>query len=680
MSAHAHAPAPAATPAQPAIAYARGSYTDEQLLHFYEQLLTPRLIEEKMLSLLRQGRVSKWFSGIGQEAISVGCALGLARDEYIFTMHRNLGVFTAREVPFGKLYAQWQGKRTGFTKGRDRSFHFGDPEHHIVGMISHLGPQLSLAAGVGLAHRLRGEGKVSLAFTGEGATSQGEFHEALNLAAVWRLPTIFVIENNGYGLSTTTAEQYACGSLVDRALGYGMEGLSIDGNNILEVYGTIARLADDLRQNPRPVLVECRTFRMRGHEEASGVKYVPQALFEQWGPRDPVATYRAWLLGEGLLDEERDQDLRQAIKSMVLAGLAEGDVQPEPVAAGAEELADVYAPVPPATLPTLEETAAGERELRFVDAVSEGLGQAMEQHEGLVLMGQDIGAYGGVFKVTDGFVARFGESRVRNTPLCESGVIGAALGYHIASGAPAMVEMQFADFVTCGFNQIVNNLAKLHYRWGQSANVVVRMPTGGGMSAGPFHSQSTEAWFAHVPGLRVVYPSTPADAKGLLLEAFRDPNPVMYFEHKGLYRSANGVVPEGPYRVPFGQARLVRAGSAATVVTYGLGVRWAEEACAKTGYDLEIIDLRTLVPLDMATVLASVRKTGRVLVLHEDTQFLGLGAEIAAQITEQAFVDLDAPVMRVGSAETPIPFAAALEAEFMGRSRVEGALNDLMKW
>ena len=661
------------------LVYVRSDHSDARLLELYRHLLTPRLIEQKMLSLLRQGKVSKWFSGIGQEAISVGCALALKPDEYIFTMHRNLGVFTAREVPFDRLYAQWQGKLNGFTKGRDRSFHFGSKEHHIVGMISHLGPQLSLAAGVGLAHTMRQENKVSLAFTGDGATSQGEFHEALNLAAVWKLPTIFVIENNGYGLSTPVEEQYACGALVDRAKGYGMEGVSIDGNNVLEVYGTIERLANDLRRDPRPVLVECRTFRMRGHEEASGVKYVPPELLEEWGRRDPLDNYEAWLIEEGILSAADRDELRANIKQDILDGIAAGEAGEDPSEDLTSELADVYAETPEDALPVLTEVEAGAtREMRFVDAVSEGLAQAMEQHPGLVLMGQDIGAYGGVFKVTDGFVARFGESRVRNTPLCESGVIGAALGYHIASGAPAMVEMQFADFVSCGFNQIVNNLAKLHYRWGQTANVVIRMPTGGGMAAGPFHSQSNEAWFAHVPGLRVVYPSTPADAKGLLMESFLDPNPVMYFEHKGLYRSAQGVVPEGAYRIPFGRARIVREGSAATVVTYGLGVRWAEAAFAKTGHDIEIIDLRTLVPLDIATVLTSVRKTGRALVLHEDTSFAGLGAEIAAQITEAAFEHLDAPVVRVAGAESPIPFAPVLEGAFMGSSRLEAALEKLL--
>ena len=684
-----------------AIHFARGTYTDAELLGLYRQLLRPRLIEEKMLRLLRRGKVSKWFSGIGQEAISVGCALALEDDEYVFTMHRNLGVFTARGVPFGRLYGQWQGRLNGYTKGRDRSFHFGAPAHHIVGMISHLGPQLSLAAGVGLAHRLRGEGKVALAFTGDGATSQGEFHEALNLAAVWRLPVVFVIENNGYGLSTPTEQQYACEALVDRARGYGMEGISVDGNNVLEVHRTIARLAEGLRADPRPVLVECRTFRMRGHEEASGVKYVPPERLEEWARRDPLETYAAWLRSEGLLTDGAEARERAGVEAEIERGLAEGEAAAAPVYDAGAERADVYAPsnveswapgLP--ALPTLGEAGGATRELRFVDAVAEALAQAMERHAGLVLMGQDIADYGGVFKATEGLLARFGASRVRNTPLCESGVVGAAIGYHLATGAPAMVEMQFGDFVTCAFNQLVNNAAKLHYRWGQSVNLVVRMPCGGGVGAGPFHSQTNEAWFAHVPGLKVVYPSSATEAKGLLLASFDDPNPVLFFEHKGLYRSETAEVPTGAYRVPLGEARVVREGTRATVVTYGLGVRWAEEACAKTGgdaagggattaadaADVEIVDLRTLVPLDIETVVASVRKTGRALVVHEDNLFGGVGAELAAQVAERAFDALDAPVMRVGGAETPIPFARELEAGYEGRARVAAALARLLAY
>ena len=652
--------------------YDRGQLSEPQLLSLYEQLLRPRLIEEKMLKLLRQGKVSKWFSGIGQEAISVGATAALLPDEFIFTMHRNLGVFTSREVPLARLFAQWQGKATGYTKGRDRSFHFGAPEHHIVGMISHLGPQLSLAAGVALAHKLSGAGRVSLAFTGEGGTSQGEFHEALNTAAVWQLPVIFVIENNGYGLSTPTEEQYRCASLADRGPGYGMRALSIDGNNILEVYRTISELAAELRDNPEPILLECRTFRMRGHEEASGTKYVPEELMTAWAEKDPVAHFETYLREEGLLTEGKISYRKDKIKKEIQAALdtvaAEPRIQSTPTA----ELADVYAPGVPAPV----EPSGEPRELRLVDAISDGLREAMRRDDRLVLMGQDIGEYGGVFKITEGFTAEFGADRVRNTPLCESAIVGIGLGLAIA-GYRSMVEMQFADFVSCGFNQIVNNLAKIHYRWGQAAGCVIRMPTGGSVGAGPYHSQSTEAWFYHVPGLKIVYPANPHDAKGLLLAALADPNPVLYFEHKALYRKLSGPVPAGYYTLPIGKAARVREGSALSIVTYGLGVHWAEEAVTELDIDADIIDLRSLAPLDFAAVAESVNRTGRLLILHEDTLTGGIGADIAAYVGEHCFEQLDAPILRVAALDTPVPFAAQLEADFLPTRRLHAALRKL---
>lgn len=656
------------------IKYAKKGFKPETLLHLYEQLVKPRLIEEKMLNLLRQGRISKWFSGIGQEAIAVGAACALLPDEVIFTMHRNLGVFTARDMPLDRMFCQWQGKRLGYTKARDRSFHFGAMEHHIVGMISHLGPQLSLAAGVALAHKLRQEGRVSLAFTGEGATSEGEFHEALNVAAVWKLPVIFVIENNGYGLSTTANEQYACKNLVDRAIGYGMRSAQIDGNNILEVYSTIQKIAGELRENPEPFLLECMTFRMRGHEEASGTKYVPKELMEEWAKKDPLDNYERWLLETGVLDEKRQKSFREAYKKEILEAVEVMFNEPEPVPDTAEELHDVYAPALPAVEPT-----AATRDLRFIDAITDGLREAMRRHPELVLMGQDIADYGGVFKITQGFVEEFGKARVRNTPLCESAIVGIGLGLSL-KGIKSMVEMQFADFVTCGFNQIVNNLAKLHWRWGQTADMVVRMPAGGGTGAGPFHSQSNEAWFTHVPGLKVVYPSTPHDAKGLLLAAFEDPNPVLYFEHKALYRSENGPVPEGYYTVEIGKARQVRTGNDVSIITYGLGVRWAEKAVADLDLDADIVDLRSLVPLDYEAIAASVKRTNRVLILHEDTLFGGLGGEIAAWISEHLFEYLDAPVLRAASLDTPVPFAIPLEQNFFPVERMKEQLQKLIAY
>jgi 2-oxoisovalerate dehydrogenase E1 component len=657
--------------------FAKYQYSPEEKILLYKQLVKPRLIEEKMLILLRQGKVSKWFSGIGQEAISVGCAAALHEDEKIFTMHRNLGVFTTRNMPLYRLFSQWQGKANGYTKGRDRSFHFGAPEHSIIGMISHLGPQLSLAAGVALAHKLSGEGKVSLAFTGEGGTSQGEFHEALNTAAVWKLPVIFVIENNGYGLSTPVNEQYACEQLADRAAGYGMKSVVIDGNNILEVYDTIRNIAGQMRNQPEPWLVEAVTFRMRGHEEASGTKYVPKELMDMWALKDPIENFEKYLLQEGVLTTTQIEEIQSEIRAEIDTHYAMADAEPAIQSSEAGELADVYAPY---EQQVVEAAPSPSSEKRFVDAVSMALDQAMAKHSNLVLMGQDIAEYGGVFKVTQGLVEKYGKDRVRNTPLCESAIIGIALGASL-NGYKSMVEMQFADFVTCGFNQIVNNLAKLHYRWGANADVVIRMPSGGGVAAGPFHSQSNEAWFAHTPGLKVLYPATVYDAKGMLLAAFEDPNPVMFFEHKALYRQLTDHIPDGYYTVEIGKASVARKGTDCTIITYGMGVHWALKLASEINYDIEVLDLRTLLPLDYEAIGQSVRKTGRVLILHEDTLFGGLGGEISAYISEHHFEYLDAPVVRAAGLDTPIPFTKSLEDHiFMPVHRLKSQFEKLMAY
>lgn len=654
---------------------------NSQLIQFYRSLLLPRMIEEKMLVLLRQGKISKWFSGIGQEAIAVGATLALQPDEWIMPLHRNLGVFTTRNMPLSKLFKQWQGNQDGYSNGRERSFHFGTKDHHICGMISHLGPQLAIADGVALAAKLKQEQKVSLTFSGEGGTSEGDFHEALNTAAVWDLPVIFVIENNGYGLSTPVSEQYRCENLVDRAKGYGMEGVQIDGNNILSVYDTIRGVRDYCIREQKPYLIEAMTFRMRGHEEASGTKYVPPHLFEQWEKKDPVKNYEQWLIDQFFLTPENAEKIKSDIREYIEMELSIAQNAAPVRVSTATELADVYAPVPESTVPDVSLVDdENKKELRLIDAVKEGLDQSMQQHPNLILMGQDIAEYGGAFKITEGFVEKYGRSRVRNTPLCESAIIGTALGLSL-EGFKSMVEMQFADFVSVGFNQIVNNLAKIHYRWGHAADVVIRMPTGGGVGAGPFHSQSNEAWFTHTPGLKVVYPATPEDAKGLLIAAINDPNPVLFFEHKALYRSVSAQVPDSYYETPIGKARQVQVGSDISIITYGSGVHWATQyAAAHPDTSFDILDLRTLLPLDYEAIRESVTRTGKVLLLHEDTLIGGLGGEISAWISEHCFECLDAPVMRCASLDTPIPFSIELENNFLAKSRLHQYVEKLLAY
>lgn len=645
------------------------------LLQLFERMLKPRMIEERMLVLLRQGKVSKWFSGIGQEAISVGVASSLFPEEYILPMHRNLGVFTTREIPLYRLFAQWQGKASGFTKGRDRSFHFGTQEFKIVGMISHLGPQLGVADGIALANILQEKKQVTAVFTGEGGTSEGDFHEALNIASVWKLPVLFCIENNGYGLSTPTNEQYNCNRLSQRGMGYGMESYTIDGNNILEVYTRIKELTESMRERARPILVEFETFRMRGHEEASGTNYVPQELMDKWSAKDPIENYRTFLFEEGLLTEESLLRIRQKIDQEINEHLdlafSESAIEPSL----SEELKDVYHPF------VYEEVEYNKSysNIRLVDAISQGLKQSMQRHGNLVIMGQDVAEYGGVFKVTENFVHEFGKDRVRNTPICESGIIEAAMGLSI-NGMKAVVEMQFADFVSSGFNPVVNYLAKTHYRWGQSADVVIRMPCGGDVGAGPFHSQTNEAWFTKTPGLKVVYPAFPVDAKGLLATAINDPNPVLFFEHKALYRSVYQNVPDNYYTLPFGKASLLREGNDVTIVCYGAAVHWAIETLDQQQISADLIDLRSLAPLDIEAIYQSVEKTGKLIIYQEDSLFGGIASDISALVTENRFEYLDAPIKRVASLQTPIPFAKNLENNYLPKNRFFKTLQELLAY
>jgi 2-oxoisovalerate dehydrogenase E1 component len=653
----------------------RQDYTDEELLELYKLILKPRLIEEKMLILLRQGKISKWFSGIGQEAIPAGVTKALFPDEFILPMHRNLGVFTTRNIPLHRLFSQWQGKKGGFTKGRDRSFHFGTKAYNIVGMISHLGPQLGVANGIALSYKLKNEAKVTVVFCGDGGTSEGDFHEALNVASVWNLPVLFCVESNEYGLSTPSSQQFKCENIADKGIGYGMESNIIDGNNILEVHKKVSGLAKSVRENPRPILLDFKTFRMRGHEEASGNKYVPHELLEKWATKDPIENFQEFLKNENILKEELEVVIKKEIVEEINKNLKIAFDEEETFSTIEDELKDVYAPF------HINEQKQSEtkKNMRLVDAISLGLKQSMEKHNNLVIMGQDIAEYGGVFKITQGFLEQFGEERVRNTPICESSIIESAYGLAI-NGYKSVVELQFSDFVTSGFNPIINLLAKSFYRWAQNADIVLRMPCGAGVGAGPFHSQTNEAWFTKTPGLKVVYPAFPYDAKGLLATAIEDPNPVMFFEHKALYRSVYQDVPTNYYTIPFGKATILNEGNNVSIITFGAGVHWALSEIKNNNIDADIIDLRTLQPLDLETIFTSVKKTGKALILQEDTLFGGIASDISALITENCFKYLDAPVKRVASIETPIPFAKNLEEQFLPKNKLHKALEDLLNY
>lgn len=654
------------------------SRQEDLLLDGYKNMLLSRTIEERMLLELRKGNVSKWFSGIGQEAISTAITMTMDEQEYILPMHRNLAVFSTRmKKDLNPLFLQWMGNPGSYTKGRDRSFHFGSQSDKIVGMISHLGVQLGVANGIALGEKLKGTNRAVAVFTGEGGTSQGDFHEALNVASVWNLPVLFCIENNGYGLSTPVKEQFNIEDLSERGKAYGIKSFSLDGNDFELLLNKLKEIKSYVIQEQKPVLIEFKTFRVRGHEEASGTAYIPQDLIDKWKKKDPLERLRKTLIKSKIQTkaqlEKLESESHTFVKEKWYNALKNNEVRKFTN----DEEKDVF----DAEISISSDLSSehNEQEIRFVDAISKALLHALRKDDRLVIMGQDIAEYGGVFKITDGFIDEFGAGRIRNTPLCESSIIEASYGLGI-SGIPSIVELQFGDFISSGFNPVVNLLAKSHYRWGQNAPIVLRIPCGGGVGAGPFHSQSNESWFTTTPGLKVVYPSNPADAYQLLLSSIKDPNPVLFYEHKKLYRSSKGTVNYTDEKLELGKARWIQNGSDLTIITYGMGVLWAEEAIHETDGSIGILDLRTLIPYDKHAISEAVKESGKIILLSEDSKQGNYMSEILSYIMEHNFEDLDAPVLNIGSLNTPVPFAGELEGAYLANFNLKEKINELLAY
>jgi 2-oxoisovalerate dehydrogenase E1 component len=690
------------------IAVAAPANARERLLRYAFMKLT-RDFDSRFEALLLTGRVSKWYSEVGNEATTIPAGLVLGAGDALCTLHRDLGAILAvyldparafpgfgfgdpdgrrpePEVLLHRLACQLLGKGEGFSQGVERSFHYGylAPEHGIlhVGMISHLGAMIPVAAGCAFAFRQSGSDRVAINFIGEGGTSTGDFHEGLNMAAVWKLPLVLVIENNRYAFSTPARLQYAAERLSDRGAGYGIAAETVDGNDPDAMAEAFRRAVDRARAGEGPTLLEAMLGRMRGHSEGDdSLKVVPADELAGYRAGDPVPTYARRLEEEGVMDAALRERLEKRIAEMVETAISRAiDAPPPP-----DEVAlrPVFAPVPPQrevreAPAVLRERPAGET--TYVDAINQALREEMERDESVILMGQDIGAFEGAFRTTRGLHARWPE-RVLDTPIAESGTIGIAIGAALLGYRP-VVEMQFGDFISCGFNQLVNVAAKLYYRWQVPCPIVVRLPSGGGVGAGPFHSQNDEGWFAQTAGIKVVCPATAEDAMGLLKAAIRDPNPVMVFEHKFLYRRIKSPLPQGDGVARIGEARVMRPGKHLTLVGYGAST-WtcleAAEELAKSGVEAEVVDLRTLVPYDEETVLASVKRTGRALVVHEAPLTLGFGAEVAARLADAAFPWLDAPIRRVAYPDRPVPYAKSLEKVLLpDKGKVLQAARDVL--
>lgn len=655
-----------------------GGAPSRKLLHeFYRFMLLTRRFEARISALGKEGKlVGGFFSSLGQEAISVGTTLALKPEDWVAPMIRNIGTVLVRGYTPAELFSQFLARRGGPNRGKDSNLHFGDPAHGVVGCISHLGPLVPIMTGVAMAGRMRGQGRVTMTYLGEGGCSVGDFHEGLNLAAVQKAPFVLVVENNGWSYSTPLESQTLVKDIASRAVGYGIRGLIGDGNDVVEVWKLTRRAVEDARAGGGPQLLEFKTFRRKGHAEHDDAKYVPREQVEAWTARDPIDRFEAWLRDHGKMTDAE----RRAIHGQIDRELAEGeriaaaDRPPDP----AEAIRGVYAddaivavtpwarregdPVTAEPTEVVPPDAGGD--VTYLEAIRRALFEEMERDDRVFCIGEDIGSYGGAFRVTQGLLEKFGAARVIDTPIAESATVGAALGAALAGMRP-VVEFQFIDFISCAFNMIVQFVAKMRWRTGQAAPMVLRGPCGAGVHAGPFHSQTPEMWFVHTPGLKVVMPATPADARGLLKAAIRDDDPVVFLEHKYLYRRIKGSLPGGEGIVPIGRAALRAEGDDLTIVTYGAMVHTVMAALPDLGLSAEVIDLRTLCPLDRGAVVRSVRKTHKLMIVHEDTRTGGIAGEIAAVVNEEAFDALDGPIVRVTAPDAPVPFSPNLEEAFL---------------
>ncbi|MGQ9732288.1 MAG: alpha-ketoacid dehydrogenase subunit alpha/beta [Candidatus Zipacnadales bacterium] len=636
-----------------------------ELRELYRQMVTIREFETELLRASRRGDLADaTHLCIGQEAIAVGAIAALRPEDFITSTHRGHGHCIAKGADVRRMMAELYGRASGYCRGRGGSMHIADFSLGICGANGIVGAGLPIANGIALAAKLKGTGQVCLSFFGEGAANQGAFHEALNLASIWRLPVVFICENNQYAVSMAANESMNIEHVADRAAAYGIPGRVVDGNDVLAVREATAAAVKRARRGEGPTLLECKTYRLTGHYAMDPDRYRPPDERKWWEKNnDPLQRARQLLLDSGLATAEELKAQQRSIRAAIRAAHRSArDEEPYPPVA--ETCADLYTPQPP--LPDSGPPPEGSPQRTFVEALGEAIAFEMERDERVLLIGEDVGKRGGAFQVSAGLLDRFGADRVRDTPISESAIVGCGVGAAM-QGLRPLCEIMFSDFSTIAMDQIANQAAKMRYMFGGQVSVplVIRMTSGcAGRARGAQHSQSLEAWFMHTPGLKVVYPSTPAEAKGLLIAAIRDEDPVIFLEHKGLLQEV-GPVPEGEYIIPLGQAAVKREGSDITFVTYARGVHIALEAARrleKNAIQAEVIDLRTLVPLDKDTLLASVRKTGRVVVVTEDCQTAGAAAEIMAVIIEHAFNMLKEAPVRICGLDVPLPYSTPLEA------------------